>query len=219
MLAVSFLPMRTVVSRLPRASRYFNDTIIWGPTSGALMWREMAETLVAYKAEAYVDERVPSQTALMRACDRGAPLANVRTLLTGGANATINAVDGHGSTALAEVLHDVDIVRTLLQENADPNMKTTYGCTPLMWASSHTCLSTVAALLDAGARINDTDEYGWTALVWAIISNRIDMVRMLLTKRADVNLRDRKGENALDAARFRRLYDIVAILESAMTQS
>jgi hypothetical protein len=136
MLVVSFLPIRYIISRLPLVSRYFNDVVVWGKWSGALMWREMAIDARVFKWFSDYDNH-PSQTALIRACMRDAPLAHVSSLIAGGAN--VNAVDlanNDGWTALmwASNYNYVDVVRVLVNARADVNLKNNAGRTALKMA-------------------------------------------------------------------------------------
>ena len=196
-LTASYLGAREVIPHMPLVCKYFNDEVVWGKWSSALLWREMAYELV-YKELSY-DAR-PSLTVLMRACREGAPLAHVSILIAGRAN--VNAVDHNvDGTALhfACWKEREDIVRKLLEAKADPNIVAANGMTPLMVASFHGRASIATALLEHGANVNAT-RTGWTTLMWACDEGHVDVVRVLLDARADVNRTNDDGETALTLA-------------------
>ena len=216
-LAASYLHTQEVIPHMPLVCKYFNDEVVWGKWSGALLWREMAPGALdetVYKP--WPDDDAPSLTVLMRACSEGAPLTHVSTLLAGRAN--VNAVDCGGRTALrwACVNGRDAIVRKLLDAKADPNIAANSGWTPLITASCHVCgAPIVAALISSGANVNHASDDGWTTLMWACARGRVDVVRVLVEARADVNMTNDYGETALTLARRRGRDEIIEILVNA----
>ena len=169
-----------------------------------------------YKERSY-DAR-PTLTVLMQACSEGAPLAHVSTLLAGRPN--VNAVDrGYGRTAVSLACDTgrEDMVRKLLEANADPNIAAIRvgGRTPLIVASSRGYASIVSALISSGANVNYATHAGRTALMWACDEGHVDVVRVLVDARADVNRTNVQGQTALDMARRLGCDDIVAMLVDA----
>jgi len=223
-LAMSYLPVHDVVPHVPRTCKYLNGEVVWGKWSGRLMWLEMApgpEGVDARVFKVWSGENPPSRTALIRACEKGAPVAHVSALLAGGAAERVNAVDRYRQTALylASERGDEGIVRALLGANADPNIADYAGSTPLMQASYCGHSAVVSALIEAkpGATlsVNHADIGGWTALMRACSENHVDCVRVLVAERArtDVTMRDGDGETALDIARRHGHHEIVQLLE------
>jgi ankyrin repeat protein len=85
----------------------------------------------------------------------------VELLLQHGAN--VNAVNNGGVTALhwACTMHDVELVRLLLQCQANIHVQDALQQTPIIRA--HDCLPVVQLLLQAGAHYDtDRDCFGWT---------------------------------------------------------
>lgn len=92
-----------------------------------------------------------------------------------------------------------EVVKQLLNNGADPNVKTRYGGSALVeasfWGPDHHEI--VELLLNAGADINQISSSGWTALMAALFGNRSLTTDLLLSRGADVNLRSEDGRTAL----------------------
>ncbi|HZT44198.1 MAG TPA: ankyrin repeat domain-containing protein [Chthonomonadaceae bacterium] len=89
------------------------------------------------------------------------------------------------------------IVRMLLSRNADVNVKTPDGVTPLMAAVDAQNPEIVRLLLAQGADVNARDTQGETVLIRAVQNTRADIVALLLARGADVHARDNKGDPVL----------------------
>ncbi|CZR64265.1 related to ankyrin [Phialocephala subalpina] len=89
----------------------------------------------------------------------------------------------------------------LLNSNP-PDLKDSYGRTPLSWAAERGHENVVKLLLKQGAEVNSIDsEYGRTPLSWAAKNLHEVVVRLLLEAGADVNLRGGQyGESGLHLA-------------------
>ncbi|XP_071540397.1 ankyrin repeat, SAM and basic leucine zipper domain-containing protein 1-like isoform X2 [Panulirus ornatus] len=94
------------------------------------------------------------------------------------------------------------IVKFLLQQNADPNLHKELF-TPLMaaCASSHESevdlLECVELLLNYGAKVNTSERHHMTALMFASKEGRSSIVQKLVEAKIDVNKQDNKGWTAL----------------------
>ena len=80
--------------------------------------------------------------------------ADVRALLTEGADANAQASDG--STAMLYAAHfgDADSVQTLLAAKGDPNLTNRYGVGPMHEAALRADAAMLRTLLDAGATVD-----------------------------------------------------------------
>lgn len=190
---VSYLPIKDVL-KLPLVCKYFNEEVVWHKWSGRLLWGEMP----------HIDERVfkgfplenpPSETALMHACKRSAPLKHILALVNSGV--TINSVNSKGESSL-RMAHKEYIVRLLLEANANPNISDADGHTPLIAAVSSKQMWKVLLLIQHNANVNQVNNYGYTALMHAAMYREVDMSRVLLDEGADVTIINSIGKTALN---------------------
>jgi cytohesin len=127
--------------------------------------------------------------------------AGVRQALDRGADP--NARFGGSSTA---ALHyaagsgNPELVATLLEAGADPNLRDAEQGTPLHWAATDGNIEISRRLLRAGADINADTRRGNTALHRAAFHNRVDFVQLLLDERANPNARNADGQTPLHSA-------------------
>ncbi len=84
-----------------------------------------------------------------------------------------------------------EIIKVLLENKADPNLREEGGFTPLMLAVS-TTIDSVEMLLKNGANPNLINKYGGTALMlasyYSTLSSSVEIVECLLKNGADPNL-------------------------------
>jgi len=84
-----------------------------------------------------------------------------------------------------------EIIKVLLENKADPNLREELGFTPLMLAVS-TTIDSVEMLLKNGANPNLINNYGGTALILAAyfstLRSSVEIVECLLKNGADPNL-------------------------------
>jgi ankyrin repeat protein len=96
---------------------------------------------------------------------------------------------------------DVNQVRTLLAQGADPNRPVgVNGWPPLMHGVHKNQLGTAEVLLEHGADINRPSPEGMTPLMMAAGYGNDDMVDLLLRHGADPHLKTKDGATALDFA-------------------
>lgn len=108
---------------------------------------------------------------------------------------------------------DIEVVRTLLDQGANINIKTKSGTTPLMMAAMKGHVAIVNLLIDNGALINTKNKFGVTALMYAALENRKDVVGILLDRGAKVNLTSKKGKTALMFALKRQNREIADMIK------
>ena len=109
---------------------------------------------------------------------------------------------------------DIEGVRALLAQGADPNASASDGSTALLWAAHREDLTTAELLLRAGARAGDANRYGATGLLEAATSGNAPMLALLLDAGADANTAMPEGETPLMRAARAGRADAVTLLLS-----
>ena len=102
------------------------------------------------------------------------------------------------------------IVKDLLEEGLDPNMKTGRGKTAIFSAAQGGSEENLRLLLDYGANVNQVDSSGKTVLFYSLDSKT--NVHMLVKYGADVNHVDNTDTSLLSFAIQRASHDVVEYL-------
>ena len=158
------------------------------------------------------------KTALMEAALNNRPEV-VKLLIDAGAYIDQQEAET-GFTALshASSQSNEDVVRALLENGANPNLRAHNGWSPLYQAARFAYVDTARALLDAGADVDLPDNDGLTPLMVAIIRGRVidlsvgRITTLLLLRGADPNRQDKDGNTALHHAALSGMTDAVPIL-------
>ena len=93
-----------------------------------------------------------------------------------------------------------DMVKSLVNYGADPNVATKADLTPLHQAAARGNLDMVKDLVQAGAEVNAVAENGRTPIFYAAERGKASTVNFLLEKKAEVNLADKNGITPLHCA-------------------
>lgn len=112
----------------------------------------------------------------------------------------VNRPEADGTTTLHHAVRDddIDTVRKLLREGADPKVSNRYGVTPLSLAATNGDPAMIEILLKAGADPNAALSGGQTILMTAARTGNANVVRTLIEHGATVDARERSyGETAL----------------------
>ena len=137
------------------------------------------------------------------ACQIGSP-DMVRLMLDRGADP--NAVEARVWSPLKSALKHAEVLKILLEHNADPNQPFAYGSTALLdvvKGNNGGYMQTLTVLLGHGADPNLAHATtGQTALMIAALELRIEAVKLLLEYGADVTQVNREGQSVLDQTKY-----------------
>ena len=144
----------------------------------------------------------------------------VKVLLRYGANiearGTIN-IDGlvvEDCTALwvAAAKGHFDVVRFLIEQNAEVDGRTSSNSTPLRAAAFDGHLGIVRCLVENGADVNAHNHYNNTPLMIACCEGHLDVASYLIKHGANINLQDNDGRSCLHQASKRGHVQLVCML-------
>lgn len=156
------------------------------------------DLLFKFKADINVQQS-EGKTPLHEACENGRDKI-VDLLLKYGANINLCNHDGESPLHLACKRGYVSIVNYLLnttsKQQADINLKTSLGITPLYTASQYNQYGVVELLLKKGADLNLCRNDGENPLYIACENGHDRIVKLLLDNKADINFKI-KGETPL----------------------
>ena len=114
-------------------------------------------------------------------------------------------IDGEvieGCTALwiAAAKGHFDVVRLLIEQNAEVDGRTSSNSTPLRAAALHGHLDIVRCLVENGADVNARTSFNNTPLMLACNKGHLDVASYLVKHGANINLHNNKGSSCLHLA-------------------
>ena len=113
---------------------------------------------------------------------------------------------------LAKQLGDENVLRLLLQHNADVNIPDNYGEMPLQRSVKREKENLVRLLLEHSANVNGQDDEGRTLLNWSVKRGEERLVRLLLEHYAYVNIEDKCGFTPLHLSVIGGEENLVSVL-------
>ncbi|WP_342273365.1 ankyrin repeat domain-containing protein [Spiroplasma endosymbiont of Acasis viretata] len=108
--------------------------------------------------------------------------------------------------------NNIEIVKLLLENDADINEQDINGSTPLHWAIECNNIEIVKLLLENDADINEQDINGCAPLHWAIECNNIEIVKLLLENDADINAQEKSLATPLHLSIYTNNFDMIKLL-------
>jgi len=126
---------------------------------------------------------------------------------------TVTEIDLQGATPLflAAEVNNLDVIKALVEAEADPLLASERGTTPLMMAAGAgtdvqrarephervVAVQTAKYLVEHGADVNQAGQYGWTALHAAAYQGLNDVIEYLVSKGAKIDQMDEFGQTPL----------------------
>src|SRR6266481_7464433 len=126
---------------------------------------------------------------------------------------TVTEIILQGATplVLAAEVNNLDVIKALVEAEADPNIATESGTTPLIMASGAgtdvqrarelperaTAVKTARYLVEHGADVNVAGQFGWTAIHAASYQGLNDVIEYLVSKRGNIDAKDNFGQTPL----------------------
>jgi ankyrin repeat protein len=108
-----------------------------------------------------------------------------------------------------------DVLRVLLRQHVDVNVREADGTTALHWIVRSDDVDSAGLLIRAGASVDATNRYGVTPLALAAANGSAQMIRLLLNHGADANAANPEGETALmTAAKTGEPESVMALLDA-----
>lgn len=114
---------------------------------------------------------------------------------------------------LAVQKKNMEMVKLLLDYEADVNVHGHKGATGLIIAVNLDLKDMITLLLSKGADINAQMDDGKTALMWSVLRKNKDMISLLLSHGADESLEDKRGKIAFDYAQMVGNKDIISLVK------
>lgn len=149
----------------------------------------------------------------------GGHRAVVETLLANGSD--VNARNNDGNTSLHFAVKDKDIVRVLLENQADPNvLNISHMLTPMEIAVFEGLPKVVELLIAAGSNpAMATDLNGMAKLHLAVLNSDSSLAKRLLRQGARINCKNKLGQTPLHLAILNGDIDICQLLLAKGAQS
>jgi ankyrin repeat protein len=161
-------------------------------------------------------KNVANWTALLYGVQKG-HLGAVKVLVQGKADLDVQIDYGNDKnwTPLLEALKTSKekIALALINGGANPNLCTSKGFSPLMWAANRGLVDAVKLLLTKGAKIDHVNKSTQTALIQAAGKNQAAVVTILLAKGADKTVKNFMNATALDVAKRYKYTEVIKLLE------
>ena len=162
------------------------------PDKNAKWGSEVIEILLNTRIDLEAKD-AEERTALLWAAATGKETL-ARLLITSRhqSKADVRAVNNRGKSALhlAAENNRLELVRLLLDHDADPHAQSDGGWAPLHNAADKGHVDIAALLLEKGANVNSATSSGMTALHWSARNGHTQMVEMLLRHGSRRNCKD-----------------------------
>jgi len=152
----------------------------------------------------------PAQGDIVRAIEQNV-LEKVKTLISDGVD--VSKVSGcQTPLSAATIKGNIEVIKLLLEANADLEIPDCYGNTPLQRAAFDNKFDIALLFIQKGANVNTVNYNGETPLLSAAWNGNMELVRLLLDHSAKVNVSNNGGMTPLENAERNGHYEIMELL-------
>lgn len=172
---------------------------------------QTVQVLIEVGYEVNVNCGYNEETPLIAAAREG--FTDIVSLLV--QSADINAVNEFGETAVYQAVYtgEYDVMRVLIDANANVNILKMDGCSPLHVIYGEYFMDMIPLLITAGADVNATKGDGETPThSYACRDHYADAINMLKAAGANINTTNFKGETPLHVAAYHGCKSVVSTL-------
>lgn len=150
----------------------------------------------------------------LKACQNGQKGVVTSFLKSG--NINVNCKDNDGLTPLHFACKKPakEIVKILLDNEADVYATTNKGITPLHFAATSGNKDIIKMLVEKDADINATDNEGRSVMIYGINAGKTDAVKYIIELGGDVTIADNEGRTAADYANINGQVQIIELAVS-----
>ncbi|MGE0567013.1 MAG: ankyrin repeat domain-containing protein [Bacteroidia bacterium] len=129
-----------------------------------------------------------------------------------------HAKDGFTPLGLASFFGHIELVKLLLENNADPNIaaKNQFMVTPLHSACATSNQEIAKILIENNADVNAKQMQGVTPLHSAVHNGHVKLVKLLIESGADLNAKMDNGQTPLSMAHEVKNKEIIKLIELSM---
>lgn len=122
------------------------------------------------------------------------------------------AISGHSALLIASKYGHYEIVKHLIDEGADPEIRDKFGFTPILMAITENRIDVLATLLGYGVLLERRDDNYDTPILAAIRCNNLDAVRMLISAGSDLTVKTKDDKSIFSLADELKNEDIIKTL-------
>ncbi len=105
-----------------------------------------------------------------------------------------------------------NIIKILIDNNANINAKEPDGTTPILAATSNNDIESINLLLDYDADVTAKNKLGYTPLLYSRVNNKYTLIELFVKKGLDVNIKDNVDYSCLLHAAKNNIIDAIKLL-------
>ena len=141
-----------------------------------------------------------NQKGLQLLCEKGADVHRCET------------ISGHSALLIATKQGHYEIVKYLIDQGADPEIRDKFGFTPISMAIVEDKIDCLATLLGYGVLLERRDENYDTPFLSAIRCKNLEAIKMLVSAGADITVKTRDDKSIFDIADETKNEEVIKLI-------